>query len=107
MPRKRRSDRNHVVYLITNLYTQETYIGITAAIRQAYLHSAKLRLKQHISDATTRIKNSKLHQSIKDYGSDGFSIEVLYTIRSKSAAHQLETELIKKYKPSLNTVSSQ
>jgi hypothetical protein len=106
VPRKKRSDRNHVIYLITNLYTSETYIGITAAIRQAYLHSAKLRLKQHISDAATRIKNSRLHDSIRTYGSDGFTVEVIYVIRTKAAAHQLETELIRQFRPQLNIASN-
>ncbi len=103
--RKKRSDRNHVIYLLINIYTQETYIGITASQGQAYLRSAKYRFKQHISDATTRIKNSKLHDSIRTYGSDAFTITVLSVIRSKIAAHALETSLIKELNPQLNTLS--
>lgn len=103
--RKKRSDRNHVIYLLINKYTSDTYIGITAAQGQAYLKSAKYRYKQHVSDATTRIKNSKLHDSIRTYGSDAFTVTVLSVIRSKLAAHSLESELIKELKPTLNTVS--
>ena len=106
LKRKKRCDRNHVIYLITNVLTEEFYIGVTAAIRQAYLKSAKHRFRQHISDATTRVKNSKLHESIRYYGKDNFSITVLHVIRSKLVAHEVETNLIRQYKPQLNTVSN-
>jgi predicted GIY-YIG superfamily endonuclease len=47
--RKKRSDRNHVIYEIVNSENGKSYIGITAAIGRRFHYSAKLRLQKHFS----------------------------------------------------------
>jgi hypothetical protein len=69
--RKKRSDRNHVIYLITNVLTGHQYIGITAATGR------DLELV--------------------------YEVNVLDVVRGKEQAHLKEMELVKKYKPTLNT----
>ena len=54
--RKKRSDRNHIIYAVT-ADTGETYIGLTVAIGQAYLRSVKVRVQKHISRALKEDKD--------------------------------------------------
>jgi hypothetical protein len=41
--RKLRSDRNHVIYQVTCMDTNDSYIGLTVAKGQAFLRSDKVR----------------------------------------------------------------
>jgi hypothetical protein len=103
--KKRRSDRNHIIYKITNTSNEDFYIGLTVLRGSAYLRSAKLRLAQHISRATTQDFDWALCNSIREYGSESFKVSILEVIRGKQSAHTRETELIKNMQPTLNTVS--
>lgn len=103
--RKKRSDRNHLIYRIINKMTGEFYIGITVLRGRAYKGSLKLRLKQHISRAINEDKNWKLCESIRLFGPEKFIIELVEVIRGKSEAHQKEISLIKNLNPQLNTSS--
>jgi hypothetical protein len=49
--RKKRSDRNHVLYMVTCEDTGDTYVGLTVALGQAYLKSVKIRWQKHMSRA--------------------------------------------------------
>ena len=101
--RKRRSDRTHVVYQLTNMVTGEIYIGITVATGRAYLGSLKERWKRHVSRATRQTMEWNLCNSIRQYGERAFSREILHLIRGKAAAHSMETALIHSLKPALNS----
>lgn len=104
--RKRRSDRNHVIYLITNTLTGSQYIGITAATGRAFNRSAKVRLQKHFSRARKEDWGWKLYMDMANYMDDlelVYDVSVLDVVRGKSDAHLREMELVRKYKPVLNT----
>jgi len=103
--RKRRSDRNHIIYKIDNTCTGDFYIGVTVLRGKAYLGSIKLRLKQHISRAQTQELQWALCDSIRTYGPQSFNITMVEIVRGKRPAHSRETEIIKEMQPRLNTTS--
>jgi hypothetical protein len=104
--RKRRSDRNHIIYQIRNKQTEEFYIGITALIGKAYLCTIKKRWKQHLSRAKTQNLEWSICENIRKYGELNFEISIIEVIRGKSEAHAREMELIKERKPHLNTTAN-
>ena len=103
--RKKRSDRNHIIYKITNEVTNEIYIGITQCLGRAYLGSIKKRFKQHVSRAFNDNLEWSICRSIREYGEIAFKIEIHEIIRGKRLAHSRETEIIHELKPQLNTTS--
>jgi hypothetical protein len=103
MKRKRRSDRNHIIYRIDNLQTGEFYIGVTQCIGRAYLASVKKRWKQHISRSKHQNLTWNLYLSIDEYGIDAFRPSILEIVRGKTEAHTRETKLIHELKPTLNS----
>jgi predicted GIY-YIG superfamily endonuclease len=104
--RKKRSDRNHIVYQIVNKQTEEFYIGITALQGRAYKFSIQKRWKQHISRAKTQDLDWTLCNSIRQHGPESFDISILEVIRGKSEAHSREVQLIRELKPQLNLASN-
>jgi len=102
--RKRRSDRNHVIYVITHTPTNMEYIGLTAVsyggnIRKT-LHR---RMQKHLQRALTEDKNWSLSLALRNFGPEQFTYSYLEVVRGKKEAHMRETELIKLYDPQLNT----
>ena len=104
--RKKRCDRNHIIYQITNQVSGEFYIGITQCIGRAILFSIKKRFAQHVSRATTQNFEWSLCNSIRQYGADNFKIKVIEIVRGKSIAHSKEVELIHELHPQLNVSSN-
>lgn len=102
--RKRRSDRNHVIYLATCKPTGDTYVGMTVARGRAYQASMMLRWKGHISHATVELRPYPIHQAIRENGSNKavWAHTVLCIVRGKKAAHAREKTLITEFQPSLN-----
>jgi hypothetical protein len=89
--RKRRSDRNHVIYYVQNVVTHEFYIGLTALCYNGNVRKTLTRrMQKHLQRALTEDKNWSL----------SLALEV---VRGKAAAHALETQLIKEHNPALNT----
>ena len=102
--RKRRTDRNHVVYYIKNVYTSEFYIGITALVYSGNVKKTLTRrMQKHLQRALTESKDWSLCESLRDFGPQAFVFGPLEVIRGKKQAHVRETELIKQYNPILNT----
>lgn len=101
--RKRRSDRNHVIYQLTNVVNGKTYIGITACVGQARLKAVKIRWQKHVRRAVTEDLNWNLCKEIRHFGEESFTYEVLEVVRGKSEVHARERELIAALKPALNT----
>ncbi len=99
--RKKRSDRNHIIYKITCIKTNESYIGLTVQLGQKKIGSAKNRLKSHFSRARSG-KGWLLHEKIREHGERNFKTEVLCVVRGKKKAHIKEVDLIKEFKPELN-----
>ena len=106
MPRKRRSDRTHIIYQLTNTVTAETYIGITVAVGRAFQKSVKDRLRRHIVRAQNENHDWTLCNSIRQHGPQAFTWEIKEFVRGKAEAHRKETALIKELRPALNTASN-
>jgi hypothetical protein len=103
MLRKKRSDRNHVLYKITCVDTGDSYIGLTVAQGQAFLRSVKIRWQKHVSRAKREDKAWKLCEFLRQYDDATWSYEVVEVVRGRKPAHQRERELIEECQPTLNT----
>ena len=75
------------VYLVTNKINGKKYVG-QAAKTSAY------RWRQHLW-AAKREDGYHLHNAIRKYGEDAFSIEVIFTVTSKEEMDNLERESIR------------
>lgn len=101
--RKTRTDRNHAIYVITNVVTAEQYIGVTVCsgnLRKAL----RVRIQKHVRRALTENKDWALCKSIRLHGVEAFTYGVVETLRGKQPAHARERELTKVYNPVLNTL---
>jgi len=105
MARKRRSDRNHVIYQIENIHTGERYIGMTYARGRAFLKSAKARWTAHKYNALVDKRDTLFYDNVREWGVDAFKVSVLQVVRGKKECHIEETELIKTVQPELNMES--
>lgn len=103
-PRKRRSDRNHVIYKIVAPDAQ-IYVGITAQVSTP-MQSVKRRWKKHVSRALREAHAWNLSQAIRQWGADNFTLEVLDKVRGKAEAHALEVLWIQRLAPQLNTAKT-
>lgn len=101
--RKKRSDRNHVLYRVICQDTGDSYIGLTVAQGQAFVRSVKVRWQKHVSRANRENKNWAMCQFIRDNVDSDFTYEVLEVVRGRKPAHQRERELIAELEPTLNT----
>jgi len=100
MMRKKRSDRKHIVYSITNAVTGDFYIGITQGSRKKDL---RVRILKHVQRARTENRSWALCKAIREFGAESFLAQELAIVRGKTPAHNLERELIAEYSPVLNT----
>lgn len=101
--RRARSDRNHVIYCITNTVTLAQYIGITVCVG-GQNRSIKVRWQKHVRRALTENRDWALCRSIRDHGADAHDVMVLQKVRGKSQAHALERGLILELNPELNSL---
>ena len=102
--RKRRSDRMHLIYVLVNTVTAETYIGMAACVDRSGKETLAARWSRHVGRAFNQNKGWKLCESIRKYGPEAFHAEIVTFVRGKAEAHRLETEIKKAGKPELNTV---
>lgn len=101
--RKRRNDRNHIVYMLTNTVTNENYIGIASMIDRSGKETLAARWSRHVGRAYNQAKMWKLCESIRTYGPEVFHKEIIAKVRGKAAAHALEVQWIDENQPALNT----
>lgn len=101
--RKRRSDRNHLIYKLTNLVTQDTYVGITVIPGRAVKKALDERWKRHVHRALNENRNWKLCEAIRAHGPTNFHRETLKVVRGKALAHREERVLIATLGATLNT----
>lgn len=98
--RKRRSDRNHIIYSVS--IGKREYIGVTY-VEGTPAKSLRRRWQKHVLRAQKEERGWKLCVAIRKYGPDAFNVEIVQIVRGKSAAHEVERELIRVRKPKLNT----
>ena len=102
--RKRRSDRNQVIYYIEDVMTHEVYIGLTAlSFKGNVFRTLRRRMQKHMQRALAENKNWGLSRALRERGAERFVFGVVEVVRGKKAAHARETELINTMQPALNT----
>lgn len=102
--RKKRSDRNHVIYMIENTLNGQQYIGLTALIYNGNVYKTlRRRMQKHLQRAMVENKDWGLCVALREYGPESFVFSKLEVVRGKKPAHERETELIKQLSPALNT----
>lgn len=100
--RKKRNDRNHIIYeLVVN---GKNYVGVTAKTASTVNKSVLARAAKHFYRAKTENKDWSLCVELRKLA-DKSEIEVYVheVIRGKAAAHKREVELRRQIKPVLNT----
>jgi hypothetical protein len=101
-PRKKRADRNHIIYELR--INGLNYIGVTAKTESTINKSVLARAAKHFYRAKTESKNWLLCQALRSLN-DKSEIEVLVheVVRGKAAAHKREVEIRRALRPVLNT----
>jgi hypothetical protein len=103
MMRKKRNDRNYILYRIEAPDTGDAYIGLTVAVGRAFLRSVKVRVQKHLSRARTEDKDWNLCSFLRENENVSITYEVLEVVRGRKPAYQRERELITQFSPTLNT----
>ena len=101
-PRKRRSDRNHIVYELR--VPSGNYIGVTAKTESTVVKSVRSRAAKHFYRAKTESKNWLLCAALREL-SDKNEIEIVVhaIVRGKAEAHKEEVRIRRAVRPTLNT----
>ena len=102
MMRKKRTDRNHIIYELR--VHGLAYIGVTAKTETTVNKSVLARAAKHYYRAKTENKAWLLCEALRGLR-DKSEIEVLVheVVRGKAAAHKREVELRRLLNPALNT----
>ena len=102
--RKRRTDRNQVIYFIQDVVTNDYYIGLTAVCFNGNVRKTLTRrMQKHMQRALAENKNWGLSRALRERGAERFVFGVIEVVRGKRPAHARETELINTLQPVLNT----
>ena len=102
--RKRRTDRNQVIYYIQDTVTQEYYVGLTALCFNGNVRRTLVRrMQKHMQRAMNENKDWGLSRALRERGAERFIFGTLEVVRGKRPAHARETELINTLQPALNT----
>ena len=101
-PRKKRSDRTHIVYML--VVNGLRYIGVTAKTETTVLKSVKSRAAKHFYRAKTETKDWLLCGALRTLNSkEEIEIRVVELLRGKAVAHKREVEIRRLLRPELNT----
>ena len=103
MNRKKRNDRNHVIYEIVNTLTGASYLGITAAIGRRFNYSVQLRFQKHCSRARKEKKQWALYVDMRENDPSVYELFIVDIVRGKALAHQIEVSLLKEFNYELNS----
>jgi len=99
--RKKRADRTHIIYRIES--GTDFYIGVTAKTMSTVKKSVLVRCNKHIYRMRSEDKSWMLYETMRERGTDSFTVRVMAVIRGKTEAHTFERDLIRTMKPNLNT----
>ena len=100
--RKRRSDRNHIIYVLR--VAGQEYVGVTHVEDGRIAYSLRRRWLKHCERARNELdKGWKLCEAIRQHGPNAFEAEVIEVVRGKVAAHIREKEIVRERNPGLNT----
>jgi len=102
--RKRRTDRNQVIYYIQDVVTLEHYIGLTVlSFKGNVRKTLNRRMQKHLQRALAENKDWGLSRALRERGAERFVFGTVEVVRGKRPAHSRETELINTLQPALNT----
>lgn len=101
--RKKRSDRTHAIYRLSNTATGEIYIGLTVCGGVSPKKAVEGRFQRHVTRALTQAKEWTLCKAIRAHGAAAFKVDVIETVRGKAAAHARERQITKELGATLNT----
>jgi hypothetical protein len=101
-PRKKRADRNHIIYeLVINGLN---YIGVTAKTETTVAKSVRARAAKHFYRAKKESKDWLLCDALRELEcKEEIEIRIHEIVRGKAAAHKREVEIRRVVKPVLNT----
>lgn len=100
--RKKRSDRNHIIYEL--VVAGQRYIGVTAKTETTVLKSVRARAAKHFYRAKTETKNWLLCEALRALScKEDIEIRVHEIVRGKAEAHKREVEIRRMLRPELNT----
>ena len=99
--RKKRTDRTHIVYMLTS--GSDFYIGVTAKTASTVKRSVMTSCMKHLYRSRSEDKSWALYETMRERGTDGFTVNVLAVLRGKTEAHNFERDLIRAHRPNLNT----
>ena len=103
-PRKKRCDRNHIIYLLT-APSGKSYIGMTVLLNKDRKASLEKRWADHCRIANVYKYDYTLSQCIREEDAGkNFKREIIEVVRGKAEAHRRETQIIYQRKPHLNMV---
>lgn len=105
--RKKRGDRNHIIYMLTCDTTQERYIGVTVMNGPSKWKALKARWSGHVYKARVLKEDWGLSQAIREYGVEDFWMEVVDVVRGRKDAFAYEASLINEIGTELNTKRKQ
>ena len=82
--RKRRTDRNQVIYYIQDVVTLEYYIGLTAlSFKGNVRRTLNRRMQKHMQRALAENKNWGLSRALRERGAERFVYGVIEVVRGK------------------------
>ena len=99
--RKKRTDRTHIIYMIES--GVDFYIGVTAKTMSTVKKSVLVRCNKHVYRMRSEDKSWMLYETMRERGTDSFTVRVRAVIRGKTEAHNFERDMIRTMKPNLNT----
>lgn len=85
-----KSNKQFLVYKLTNTINGKAYIGITARSEPERWSEHKVRAKQGV-------RNSRLYDAIRKYGPDAFNREVIATASTEDELRELEKRYIQEF----------
>lgn len=99
--RKRRTDRNHIIYRIE--VAGKFYIGLTV-VSGNVTKSLKCRISKHWHRRNDPKRlDWKIYKAFRKVEREDIDIEVVEIVRGKTEAHKREREIIRVLKPTLNS----